>query len=60
MNEQIKELEEALKRLLESASNYVQDDVWYIALMMDIQNAAFVLGDDKLYAWTAEVLGEDD
>ncbi len=56
MNTTKKELESALKRLVESASNYVQDDIWYVALMLDIQNAAFVLGDDATHDWVEECL----
>jgi hypothetical protein len=51
-----KELEGALKRLVESTSNYVQDDIWYVALMLDIQNAALVLGDDATHDWVEECL----
>jgi hypothetical protein len=55
-----KELEAALKSLAESASNYVKDDVWFVALMIDLRNAGFVLNDSELHDWADECLGEND
>ena len=45
----IKRMRSALENLTDSASHYIEDPVWFISLVMDLRQAASVLGNDKLY-----------
>lgn len=56
----VKAMRSALENLADSASNFVEDPVWIYSLAIDLREAAYVLGDDKLYEKMDNLLNNKD
>jgi hypothetical protein len=56
----IKRMRSALENLTNSASNFIEDPVWFVSLAMDLRQAALVLEDDKLYEKMDDWLSDEE
>ena len=56
----------ALEALVESASKYIDQPIWFTSLLIDLRHASFLLGNDNLHDQLDRILhpeeyeGEDD
>lgn len=56
----VKKMRSTLENLTNSASNFIEDPVWFVSLTMDLREAALVLEDDKLYEKMDDWLSDEE
>jgi len=57
---EIKRMRSALENLTDSASNFIYRPVWLASLIIDLREAAHVLGNEKLYKKMDDWLSDEE